>query len=86
MDVIILDPILSGEVEIRNYIYSQLFRLCNANMSLKGFISDVKMLRGDLLHQNFNVDLLNRYIKKFINAKPPCTYKYWVVLDFRLFI
>ena len=62
--------------------------ISNVNTSLQGFISDVKKLRDKLLHQNFNLDLFNSYIKfiKFIKAKPPCTYKYWEVIDFRLFI
>ena len=82
-------PNLKSNVpERRSYdvFYSQLYRLCNANTSLQGFIDDVKALRVKLLHQNFNLDMLNSYIKKFIKVKPPCTYKYWAILDFRLFV
>ena len=86
--VISMPNLKSNVPERRSYdvFYSQLFRLCNANTSLQGFIKDVKALKDKLLHQNFKIDLLNKYIKKFINAKPPCTYKYWAVLDFRLFL
>ena len=86
--VISMPNLKSNVPERRSYdvFYSQLFRLCNANTSLQGFIDDVKKLRDKLLHQNFNLDLLNSYIRKFIKAKPPCTYKYWEVIDFRLFL
>ena len=82
-------PNLKSNVpERRSYdvFYSQLFRLCNANTTLEGFIKDVRTLRNKLLHQNFKIDMLNRYLKKFIEAKPPCTYKFWAVLNLNLFV
>jgi len=86
--VISMPNLKSNVPERRSYdvFYSQLFRLCNANTSLQGFIRDVKVLRDKLLHQNYKLDKLNSYIKKFIKAKPPCTYKYWAILDFHLFL
>ena len=62
------------------------FRLCNVNTTLDGFIQDVKALKAKLLCQNFRADILNKYIKKFINAKPPCTYKFWEILNISRFI
>ena len=56
------------------------------NTTLKSFVGDVKILKNKLFHQNFKLALLNRYVKKFIFAKPPCTYKFWAVLNLKILI
>ena len=86
--VISMPNLKSNVPERRSYdvFFSQLFRLCNVNTTLDGFIQDVKALKVKLLCQNFRADILNKYIKKFINAKPPCTYKFWEILNISRFI
>ena len=86
--VISMPNLKSNVPESRSYdvFYSQIFRLCNVNTTLEGFIRDVKALKFKLLHQNFRADMLNRYIKKFIDLKPPCTYKFWAILNLGLFV
>ena len=63
--VISMPNLKSNVPERRSYdvFYSQLFRLCNVNTTLDGFIQDVKALKVKLLCQNFRADILNKYIK-----------------------
>ena len=78
-NVLSMPNLMSNVPERQTYsvFYSQIFRLCNANSNIDNFISDVKELINKLVGQNFDKNVLMRYLKKFIYNKHPCTYKYW---------
>ena len=66
--------------------YAQLFRLCNCNSMLDNFVNDVKLLIDKLVKQNFKRHSLINYVKRFIDSKPPITFKFWSELKVNMFM
>ena len=87
-NVLSMPNMSSNNPERQTYdiFYSQLFRLCHCNSLLCNFISDVKKLMRKLIHQRFQKGKLLKCLKKFLQAKHPCTFKYWEVVELSVFI
>ena len=63
----------------------ELFRLCTSSSGLADFIIEVRRLIEKLEHQNFDKNMLYKYLNKFLRCKPSCLNKYWANLNIGMF-
>ena len=55
----------------------ELYRICKSSSTTTNFILEVKLLISKLVGQNFDKNLLYKYLKSFIRGQPACLLKHW---------